>query len=200
MEIYHEQQELSMSKQDLVIYPNQGRLVVYTLLIGLGLVLCSGLIVFYSILRSVVSPFHSMIVELIVLLAFVIILLSWMFWRLLRALFVRQPALVVNSEGIQMHAMPGSGNFFISWPEIDAISVHSYRGIRYIGIHPKNPKQYLSRFNALKRLWMGSYKLTGLPPITVALIFLDMPVAEIFQQVSQRYACKLSEERIRLLP
>jgi hypothetical protein len=40
----------------------------------------------------------------------------------------------------------------------------------------------------------------GLPPITVALIFLDMPIAEFFQQLSQHYARELSEERIMLLP
>jgi len=47
MERYREQQELSMLKQDIVMYPNQGWLVVYTLLIALGLVVYSGLIVFW---------------------------------------------------------------------------------------------------------------------------------------------------------
>ena len=55
MERYREQQELSMSKQDLVMYPNQGRLVVYTLLIGLGLVVCSGLIVYWSFFSRIVN-------------------------------------------------------------------------------------------------------------------------------------------------
>ena len=191
MERYREQQELSMLKQDIVMYPNQGWLVVYTLLIALGLVVYSGLIVFWPFfLRSVV-----------VLSAVTIISLSWALWNLVRALFVCQPALVVTREGIQMHATPGSGNFFISWPEIDTISVDSSNlGIRFLGIHPKNPQQYLSRFKALKRLWMRSYERVGLSPITVALIFLDMPIAEFFQQLSQRYAYQLSEERIMLLP
>ncbi len=191
MERYREQQELSMLKQDIVMYPNQGWLVVYTLLIALGLVVYSGLIVFWPFfLRSVV-----------VLSAVTIISLSWALWNLVRALFVCQPALVVTREGIQMHATPGSGNFFISWPEIDTISVDSSNlGIRFLGIHPKNPEQYLSRFKALKRLWMRSYERVGLSPITVALIFLDMPIAEFFQQLSQRYAYQLSEERIMLLP
>src|SRR5260370_4836201 len=47
MESYREQQELSMPKQDLVIYSNQGWLVVYTLFTVLGLVGCSGMIVFW---------------------------------------------------------------------------------------------------------------------------------------------------------
>lgn len=188
-------------EQDIVIYPNQGRLVVYAVLIVLGLMLCSGLIVFWLIfLRSVISPFHNMIVAGVMLFAFVIVVFSWVFWKLLHALLVRQPTLVVNREGIQMHAPPGSGNVFISWREIDAIGVHSYQGFRYLGIHPKNPEQYLSRFNTLKRLWMRSYRFTGLPPITVALIFLNMPVVEFFQQLSQRFASILSEEHIRLLP
>ena len=188
---YREQQELSMPKQDLVIYPNQGWLVVYTLFTVLGLVGCSGMIVFW--------PFFWR--SLVEVSAFSIILLSWLFWKLLRALFVRQPTLVVTREGIQMRAVPGSGNFFISWPEIDTISVIvSWQGIRYLGIYPKNPEQYRSHFKALKRLWMGLSELGGLPPITVALIFLDMPIAEFFQQVSQRYAYQLSEERIMLLP
>ncbi len=81
MEIYREQPELSMSRQELVMYPHQGWLVVYTLLSGLGLVFCSGVIVYYSIFwRSAdVLPFHSMMVELIVLFAFAIIPLSLMF-------------------------------------------------------------------------------------------------------------------------
>jgi len=191
MESYRGQQELSMSKQDLVIYPNQGRLVLYTLLIALGLVVYSGLIVFWPFfLRSVA-----------VASAVTVISLSWPLWNLVRALFVCQPALVVTRDGIQMHATPGSGNFFIRWPEIDTISVIvSWQGIRYLGIYPKNPEQYRSHFKALKRLWMGLSELGGLPPITVALIFLDMPIAEFFQQLSQRYACQLSEERIMLLP
>ncbi len=191
MESYREQQELSMPKQDLVIYPNQGWLVVYTWLIALLLVLYSGLIVFWPIFLRSVGVLSDFVI---------IISLSWALWNLVRALIVPQPALVVTSEGVQMHATPGSGNFFISWPEIDTISVDSSNlGIRFLGIHPKNPKQYLSRFKALKRLWMGSYELVGLSPITVALIFLDMPIAEFFQQLSQRYAYQLSEERIMLL-
>ncbi len=184
---YREQQELSMPKQDLVIYPNQRWLVVYTLLIVLGLVICSGMIVFWPFVWR----------PLVEVSAFSIILLSWLFWKLLRALFVRQPTLVVTREGIQMRAVPGSGNFFISWPEIDTISVIvSWQGIRYLGIYPKNPEQYRSHFKALKRLWMGSNELVGLPPIIVALIFLDMPIAEFFQQLSQRYALELDYYRV----
>jgi hypothetical protein len=187
MEIYREQQELSMPKQDLVMYPNQGWLVVYMLFTGLVLVACSGMIVFW--------PFFWR--SLVVVSAFSVILLSWLFWNLVRALFVRQPVLVVTREGIQMHAVPGSGNFFISWPEIETISViDSFPGLRYLGIHPKNPEQYRSHFKGLKRLRMGSSE----PPIRVALIFLDMPIAEFFQQVSQRYAYQIRQERIRLLP
>ena len=186
---YREQQELSMPKQDLVIYPNQGWLVKATLLIVLGLVIGSGTIVFWPFVWR----------PLVAVLAFSIILLSWTFWKFVRALFVRQPALVVTREGIQMRAAPGSGNFFISWPEIDTISVDSSNlGIRFLGIHPKNPQQYRSRFKALKRLWMRSYERVGLSPITVALIFLDMPIAEFFQQVSQRYALELDYYRVRL--
>ena len=202
MEIYREQPELSLSKQELVIYPHQGWLVVYTLLSVLGLVFCSGVIVYWSIFwRSAdVLPFHHMIVELMVLSAFTISVLSLMFWNFLRALFVRQPVLVVTSEGIQLHAL-GFGHFFISWPEIETIAVHSSSlGIRSLCIHPKNPKQYLSRLKALKWLWRGSYELSGLSPIRMALFFLDMPIATFFQQVSQRYAYQIRKERIMLLP
>jgi len=179
-----------MPKQDLVIYPNQRWLVIYTLLIVLGLVLGSGIMIVFW-------PFFWR--PLVAVYAFSIILLSWMFWKFVRALFVRQPALVVTREGIQMRAVPGSGNFFISWPEIDTISVIvSWQGLRYLGIYPKNPEQYRSHFKALKRLWMGLSELCGLPPITVALIFLDMPIAEFFQQVSQRYALELDYYRVRL--
>src|SRR5260370_17638643 len=188
---YREKEEFSMPEQDVVIYPNQGWLVKYTLLIVLALVLSSGTIVFWPFVWR----------PLVAVIVFSIILLSWLFWKFVRALFVRQPALVVTREGIQMRAVPGSGNFFISWPAIDTISVIvSWQGIRYLGIYPKNPKQYRSHFKALKRLWMGLSELGGLPPITVALIFLDMPIAEFFQQLSQRYAYQLSEERIMLLP
>ncbi len=190
MESYREQQERSMPKQDLVMYPNQGRLVVYTWLIALLLVLYSGLIVFWPIFLRSVGVLSDFVI---------IISLSWVLWNLVRALFVRQPALVVTREGIQMYAMPGSGNFFITWPEIDTISViHSFPGLRYLGIHPKNPEQYRSHFKGLKWLRMGSAELAGLPPITVALIFLDMPIAEFFQQLSQRYARELDYYRVCL--
>lgn len=203
MKLYSQQQELPIFEQDIVIYPRQGRLVVYAVLIVLGLILCSGLIVFWAIfLRSVVNSFQSMIVGSLVLCTFIMVVLFWLFWRLLRVLFVRQPILVVNDEGIEMYVLPGSGNVFISWRGIDGIGVYSYQGFRYLGVCPRDREQYLSRFNALKRFWMGaySYEFTRLPPITVALIFLDMPVTEFFQQLSQRFASRLREEHIRLLP
>jgi hypothetical protein len=113
--------------------------------------------------------------------------------------------LIVNSIGIQMYAMPGSGDFFITWPEIDSISVHSYRGLRYLGIRPKCPEQYLSRFTVLKRFGMRLYDLTGsglsgLPPINVGLIYLNMSVTEFFQRLSLYYKSELSENHVRLLP
>jgi hypothetical protein len=94
----------------------------------------------------------------------------------------------------------GFGNLFISWPEIETIAVHSSSlGSRSLRIHPKNPKQYLSRLKALKWLWMGSYELSGVSPIRIGLIFLDMPIATFFQQVPQRYAYQVRKERIMLL-
>ena len=91
---YREQQELSMPKQDLVIYPNQGWLVKATLLIVLGLVIGSGTIVFWPFVWR----------PLVAVLAFSIILLSWTFWKFVRALFVRQPQkLMIVSIGGSDH-------------------------------------------------------------------------------------------------
>jgi hypothetical protein len=213
MEIYHEQQESSMPKQNLLVYPNRGRLVMLALLIILLIViLCSGLVIFWSIfLRPVFGPFNDWIVEItglfFLLFTFTVIQLFWQFWRLLRVLFMRpaQPILVINSAGIQMRVMPGSGNFFISWSEIDAISVHHYRGLRYLGIRPKYPEQYLSRFSTMKQFGMRLYELTGsrlngLPPINVGIIYLSIPVQEFFHKLSRHYELELSENHVRLLP
>jgi hypothetical protein len=122
-------------------------------------------------------------------------------WRILLYLFVHphQPMLIVNSEGIQTHGT--SGDFFIRWPEIEGIFVHAYQGRRYLGIRPKNLKQYLSRFSPLKRLWIYYFvALEYFPLMHVQLMYLDISIPEFFHQLSQCYASELCENSIWLMP
>ena len=60
-----------------------------------------------------------------------------------RALFLHEPALIINRAGIQILTLDGAGRCFMSWPEIGTIAEDYVRNIRYFQIHPKNYQQYL---------------------------------------------------------
>lgn len=111
-----------------------------------------------------------------------------------RALFLHEPALIINRAGIQILTFLGAGRCFISWPEIGTIAEDYSRNSRYFQIHPKSYQQYLSRLSIFKRIVIGYWTRwpdDDLPSLQVPLVYLDRPGVEIFQQLTQLYAREL---------
>jgi hypothetical protein len=118
-----------------------------------------------------------------------------------RALFLHEPALIINRAGIQILTLGCAGRCFMSWPEISTIAEDYYRNYRYFQIHPKRYQQYLSRLSSFKRIsirywtrWLDDDH----PPFSVAVCFLDRPGVEIFQQLTQLYAWELDYYQVCL--
>ena len=135
MEIHHEKQTSSLLKQNIVIHPKYTNLYILAFLILCSvLIILTLIIILWSISSTSIFRFLGRIpfAGIFFLLFISMAVLFWQFWRLLQVLFRPRPALIITSEGIQMYAMPGSGNFFISWREIDTISVRYYGIFRYI--------------------------------------------------------------------
>jgi hypothetical protein len=111
-----------------------------------------------------------------------------------RALFLHEPALIINRAGIQILTFEGAGRCFMSWPEIGTIAEDYYHNYRYFQIHPKNYQQYLSRLSSFKRIIIGYWTRWANddhPPFSVPVCYLDRPGVEIFQQLTQLYAWEL---------
>jgi hypothetical protein len=119
-----------------------------------------------------------------------------------RALFLHEPALIINRAGIQILTFLGAGRCFMSWPEIGTIAEDYSRNsryfqihpTRYFQIHPKNYQQYLSRLSIFKRIIIGYWTRwpnDDFPPFSVPVRNLDRPGVEIFQQLTQLYAWEL---------
>lgn len=111
-----------------------------------------------------------------------------------RALFLHEPALIINRAGIQILTFESAGRCFMSWPEIGTIAEDYSRNSRYFQIHPKSYQRYLSRLSSFKRIsigyltrWLGDHR----PPFQVPVSHLDRPGVEIFQQLTQLYAWEL---------
>jgi hypothetical protein len=161
-------------------------------------------IVFVGVLALLLALFwvlsHLIPIVFVIFSDGVLILYCLLFMSsIFRALFLHQPALIINSAGIQILTFHGAGRCFISWPEIDTISEDYYYSSRYLQIHPKNYKRYLSRLSAFKRfiLWYATRWPNG-PLMQVPLLYLDRPGVEIFQQLSQLYARELDYYRVCL--
>lgn len=121
-------------------------------------------------------------------------------WQAVHALLLHQPALIVSHTGIEVLPLNVPGRFFIRWSEIQCISVDRYFANTYLCIHPKESKAYLARFPRLTRFLAQIWAPRGLPLLSVPLLYLDQPSAEIFRQFSSGYASEVDSYQILLQP
>jgi hypothetical protein len=162
-------------------------------------------------------------IRLIVLLALVLVIISWIdiyregfyllapifvflfsfitypwLWRFFCLFWLHQPALIVNNIGVQLSPIYIPGNFFINWSEIQKICIEKYYSEDCICIHHRNENEYLARFSSFKRLMIRLRKPQRGVVLYIPLSYLDIPIMEIFQRISQEYPNELYENNIQL--
>ena len=128
---------------------------------------------------------------------FFFITYPWL-WRFFCLFWFHQPALVIDKMGIQLFSVYFPSTFFINWSEIQKISVEKYYSEDCICIYPKDEKAYLMRFPFFKRVIIQSRRFIGETILYMPLLYLDAPVIEIFQRISQEYPNELHENNIQL--
>jgi hypothetical protein len=115
-------------------------------------------------------------------------------------LIAHKPVLFINHEGITVNRMPTLSSFFISWAEIESISIRHMLLNRHLCIRAKNTNEFLTRFHIVERLNRSSNMLFGTPPLTVAELYLDRPAKEILHLLYYMYTNELSYYHVRLQP
>ena len=87
-----------------------------------------GLIVFAALLFGAISYLLTYIkIDPAPLLFGILLFGAWPWlWRVPRVLFFHRPALIINDTGIRLFPIHIPSNFFISWSEIQKISIEQY--------------------------------------------------------------------------
>lgn len=119
-------------------------------------------------------------------------------WRMFHAFILRKPALVISDIGIQFFPVHVPSHFVMSWAEIQKISVDEYNSEKCICVYPKHDKEYLLYLPLIKRIIIRLWHPKKQVLLNTALCYLDQPVIEICQQISQKYATELREHDVQL--
>jgi hypothetical protein len=205
--VYEQSQEVLQRAepvQDIAIYPNRGQAIMRISILVVVLVLMImilGLLVFVFSIGGfsadiVTMPLRWVFGVLLVCIA----VYGWLIWRMVSSLLLtRNPLLLINREGITVGRMLMFSGFFIPWSEIEAISTYTFM-YKYLCIIPRNPREFMKRFNAVERFIRWSNALFGIPRLIVPQVFLERPVAEILPQIYYQYVHELSYYRVQLRP
>lgn len=137
------------------------------------------------------------------LIAFVVtlpitIFVGWITWTLFSPLFMHKPILTINHSGIIVRPIPLFSGFSILWGEIDTLAFLAYQNNLYLGIFPKNPQQFLKRFNSVERLIRQTNTIVGLPALVLPQINLEEPIEEILQQVCYIHTNELNHYQVQI--
>lgn len=197
-------QQSSVQRPAIVVYPNRGQIIWRSVLVGIlslfllifPIMIFAFIIISGSGTKNFILLFIPLIIAFGILLP-VLALLGWMIWGMLSLVFpTPKPVLVINSEGITVGSMPLASGFFIAWNEIEAIFPSSLM-YKYLCILPRNPDQYLKRFNVLERLSRRLNWMIG-SPLYFPQVLMAQKVDEVMQQLTSMYWAELSHHRIRL--
>jgi hypothetical protein len=124
---------------------------------------------------------------------------TWPWFGRVFCIFVfHQPALIINNTGIRLFPVHIPSNFFISWPDIQKISIEQYDSTKCMCVSLKDEKRYLSSLSPFRRFSLRLWRRKRQPVMNIALFYLDQPAIEIFQQISERYASELNEYNVQL--
>jgi hypothetical protein len=121
----------------------------------------------------------------------------WAMRVLARLLTSGAPTLAITHQGIRVGKVFGSFEIMLPWEEFEAIYLFGGGIEKQMAIRPRNIKRFLSHLGLLTRFYLRLNLLSG-APITIAQSFLEKPIAEILDQVDDRYARELDSYHIRL--
>lgn len=187
-----------MSQNDIIISRDRTKALV--LLIGLGLLLVyfmAGMVLILSFPHSLFLSGPGSIMDWLWIFLFLLVACRTLWHLLARQLFAPDPILLINAQGIAVGRLPGVfGEASISWEEISTLSISSFFFQASLCILPKDRKAYLARFPFWKRLNMGMFSWPG--ALKVIQFWTSVSVDEIVQQIGERYALELEENRIQL--
>lgn len=114
----------------------------------------------------------------------------------LKMLFDRKPGLVLNSSGIIDNASAMTAGF-IPWSEIVGVGVYEIQSQKMLIIGVRDPRKYVERGSALKRLVnKANYKMGG-SPIAISSIALQIDFPELlslFDRYLQKYRAARDED------
>jgi len=108
-----------------------------------------------------------------------------------------EPVLMITDEGIAMRGSLSFNTIFLPWSEIESVDVYTFR-YRYLCVRPRNMTLFMQRLSLPERNFKLSDSLYGMPPLTIALSYLDRPVEEILQQLYHMYAKELSYYHVQV--
>jgi hypothetical protein len=160
-----------------------------------------GVILLTALILGIFSFFLSRIAGLFLapfFFALLIFYVSPWLWRIFHALFLHQPALIIDSTGIHIFPLNIPKRFFMSWSEIQEISVGQYKPDKYFCLYPKESQAYAARFSPFERLMIRLWKPNRLPVTSLPLVSLDQTMVEIFQQIQFEFAREIQEYDIQL--
>jgi hypothetical protein len=104
-------------------------------------------------------------------------------------LFDKRPGLILNSSGFVDNAS-GVAAGFIPWSEVVGAGIYEVQGQKMLIVGVRDPRKYIERGNALKRLLnKGSYKMTG-SPVAVSSVALKIDFKELvslFERYQRKY-------------
>ena len=210
-EIYQPQQPMPV-QQDIVVYANREQIIWRTVVITICLfmILLSSMFLFFPLTFFIsIMPTNdsSTLIFLFTTLACLPVLLvgliylgwfTWGMWRMI--LDFRKPMLFINWAGITVNRMSTLSGFFISWAEIESISIRRISFYKQFCIYPKNTNAFLARFHIMERLNRRSNMLFGAPPLIVPQVYLDRPCEETLHWLYYMYAKELIYYHVRLQP
>lgn len=111
-------------------------------------------------------------------------------------LFIREPYLVINHEGITVGKQALLRKFFISWAEIASLSrgYTSPTVYKCLNIRPKNGQQFFARFSVLERLNLRRDRSKA--KIALPQFLLAEPIEAILLRVHEQYTRELKHYEV----
>jgi hypothetical protein len=172
----------------IVVYPSRWKAFFYLLVSLLALVAAGGLL-FTLDARLNVTRFKEIVAS-----GFLTVVGALAAAAGVYRLFTRQPLLVINEEGVFYKASPGV-NCLLRWNEIRRVEVFRYQVGVFLRFVPVNPADLLKQQGLLAKFQRSLTPSELTDALNVPQEMLSTKVAELADQINQRYGSRLVRER-----
>ncbi|MGD9929415.1 MAG: STM3941 family protein [Mangrovibacterium sp.] len=94
--------------------------------------------------------------------------------------------LILNDTGIQINIGPNRGQF-VPWNQIRGLKIYSQiRGGAFLLIFVKNPDQFMTKSNRLRRFLLKMNNVSHKTPVSLTSNWLDCSIEELFATINDR--------------